>query len=478
VQSSGAASDRSYALIAISHHERAAALSQIVFETLSLETVVVRTGEDAVQEVARRGAPTLLLVDLALPHIDGFAVIRKLHDLPAGRDTRVIAVAAHESVRAAARERAGALGISWILPLDADRTALIPVLQTIHAREPDEASTAPTAVLTETETGVADVIDRAAIEAGRRCRMPLSVGYLNVGEDDNLTFHVAARGGTPAITIGDVAEFRFLRQVAEADNPLVISNVEHHPLFAQFLQTGPRPVRGFAAIPVATSHHDIHAAFCVFDSAPIALTDAEIEALAVLGWETAMEIDRVLSSNQPPSSQSRTPVAESTSDEGRILQYLAATDPLTGLSSRRSGETQIANEISRARRERRPLSCLLLDIDRFKRVNDTFGHQAGDQLLRDVSDLLRRTVRPYDVLVRWGGEEFLLVLPGADLDVARVLAERIRIAVEALDTRGIGSVTISAGVTIFEDDYDFTDTLKVADRRLYQAKAGGRNCVV
>ena len=158
-------------------------------------------------------------------------------------------------------------------------------------------------------------------------------------------------------------------------------------------------------------------------------------------------------------------------EEVKALQHLAATDPLTGLANRRGGEKHIANEISRAKRERRPLSCILLDIDRFKQVNDTFGHQAGDQLLRDISNLLRRTVRAYDILVRWGGEEFLLVLPGVDLDVARVLAERVRAAVEALDTHGIGPVTISAGVARFENDYDFAATLKTADRRLYQAKA-------
>src|SRR4029077_10823366 len=164
-------------------------------------------------------------------------------------------------------------------------------------------------------------------------------------------------------------------------------------------------------------------------------------------------------------------------EEVKALQHLASTDPLTGLSNRRGGEKHIANEISRAKRERRPLSCILIDIDRFKQVNDTFGHQAGDQVLRDISALIRGTVRAYDILVRWGGEEFLLVLPGVDLDAARTLADRVRIAVEALETHGIGPVTISAGVAKFEHDYDFAATLKTADRRLYQAKAAGRNCV-
>src|SRR6185436_11525266 len=146
----------------------------------------------------------------------------------------------------------------------------------------------------------------------------------------------------------------------------------------------------------------------------------------------------------------KAPVPDVNAEEVKALQHLAATDPLTGLANRRGGEKHIANEISRAKRELRPLSCILLDVDRFKNVNDTFGHQAGDQLLRDISNLLRRTVRAYDILVRWGGEEFLLVLPGVDRDVARLLAERVRSAVEALDTHGIGQVTLSAGVAPFE----------------------------
>jgi diguanylate cyclase (GGDEF)-like protein len=117
----------------------------------------------------------------------------------------------------------------------------------------------------------------------------------------------------------------------------------------------------------------------------------------------------------------------------------------------------------------------MLDIDRFKQVNDTMGHQAGDQVLRELSAMLRQSVRAYDIVARWGGEEFLLVLPGADLQAARQLAERIRVGVQKLPT---STVTISAGAAEFDADYDFEATLRTADRRMYEAKAAGRNCVV
>jgi diguanylate cyclase (GGDEF)-like protein len=470
-----------YALIAISNLIRAGTFRQGVSDTLGLETALVRDGDQALQEIARRGPPVILIIDLSLPKVDGFTVVRKVRRQAGDTETRIIAIATHEGLRAAARELAAPLAISGILPMDVDHASLTEVLVAELQAMKGTQHVETLAFHAAQTPDVSDVIDRAAIEARRRFRMPISIGYLKVGEEEDLTFHVASRDTGPALAIGEVTEFRFLRQVAEASDPLVVSDVESHPVFAQLLLKGPRPVRGFAAVPIATSRADILAALCVLDTKPITMTASDIDAFANYGREVGREIDRVLTAaeNPTPFTPPGTPKSlEINADEMKALQHLAATDPLTGLANRRGGEKNILNEISRAKRERRPLSCILLDIDRFKQVNDTFGHQAGDQLLRDISNLLRRTVRAYDILVRWGGEEFLLVLPGVDHDVARVLAERVRIAIEALDTHGIGPVTISAGVAKFENDYDFAATLKAADRRLYQAKASGRNCVV
>lgn len=469
----------SYALIAIANVARAASFRQAAADAFDIDTVVVRDGDEALAEIARQGTPKILIVDLSLPRVDGFAVIRKLRRQTPQPDTRIIVVAAHESLRSAARELAGQLEISAVLPIDLDRMALADALGA-EARAMRRASVpgAGAAGGRSPATFLDDIVDRAAIEARRRFQMPASVAYLSVDDDENLTFHVATRDPGPAIAIGEPTDFRFLKQVAEAPDPLIIPNIEAHPVFAQLLLKGQHPPRGFAAVPIVSPHENIRAAICILDSKPITLSAADLDDLSMLARAVAAEIDQVMTAGRDPLRSARISATEIDSEEMKVLQHLAATDPLTGLANRRGGERHIANEISRAKRERRPLSCVLIDLDRFKEVNDTFGHQAGDQLLRDVSNLLRRTVRAYDILVRWGGEEFLMVLPGVDRDVARTLAERVRIAVEALDTHGLGPVTLSAGVAGFENDYDFTSTLKAADRRLYQAKASGRNCVV
>jgi diguanylate cyclase (GGDEF)-like protein len=469
-----------YALIAISNVSRAGFFRQAVTDSLELETVVVRDGDEAIAEIIRQGPPKLLIVDLSLPRVDGFALVRKIRRQVSEADTRIIVVAAHESLRAAARELAGPLEIAAVLALDVDNAGLADVL-VAESRAMRKASQAEPgfAATRHPASELDDIVDRAAVEARRQFQMPASIGYLRVDEEENLTFHVAARDRGPAIAIGDATDFRFLRQVAETPDPLIIPNIEHHPVFAQLLLKGQYPLRGFAAVPIVSTRENVRAAVCILDTKPLTLSASDVDDLATLGRKVGQDIDHLLSAGRDPRrSGSRLSVTEVDSEEMKALQHLAATDPLTGLANRRGGERYIANEISRAKRERKPLSCVLIDLDRFKQVNDTFGHQAGDQLLRDVSNLLKRTVRAYDILVRWGGEEFLLVLPGVDRDVAHMLAERVRIAVEALDTHGLGPVTMSAGVAGFENDYDFAATLKTADRRLYQAKASGRNCVV
>jgi diguanylate cyclase (GGDEF)-like protein len=167
----------------------------------------------------------------------------------------------------------------------------------------------------------------------------------------------------------------------------------------------------------------------------------------------------------------------------RKLVHLAATDPLTGAGNRRQFIERIGTEIERAKRSGTPLSLLSLDLDHFKTINDKYGHPGGDIVLCGFVQKCLDAIRPYDVIARVGGEEFMVLLPGATLDAACAVGERLRSAI-AHNAFEVGipppiRVTISIGVSEFGRDGDTLDAfLGVADQRLYRAKHQGRNCVI
>ncbi len=163
------------------------------------------------------------------------------------------------------------------------------------------------------------------------------------------------------------------------------------------------------------------------------------------------------------------------------LAELATSDPLTGLRNRRFFDEQLAQLRSIAERGQRPLAVALLDVDHFKSVNDTFGHAVGDVVLVDVAATLQRHARASDVVARVGGEEFALLLPDTDREVARVALERMRAALASAphpDAPELGErrITASAGIAVYPDD-DPEGLMVAADRALYAAKHAGRNQV-
>lgn len=160
---------------------------------------------------------------------------------------------------------------------------------------------------------------------------------------------------------------------------------------------------------------------------------------------------------------------------------LAVTDSLTQVLNRRGIKITLLQAIAQSERYHRPVSLALLDIDRFKEVNDTYGHQAGDRVLEQVARLLAETLRAPDNLGRYGGEEFLLVLPETGLDATHVIAERIRKRVREADFEvdgGTVKLTVSIGATQFQSGEPLTELFARVDRALYEAKESGRNLVV
>ena len=161
----------------------------------------------------------------------------------------------------------------------------------------------------------------------------------------------------------------------------------------------------------------------------------------------------------------------------QALREAASLDKLTGLQNRRAGEGLLERAYIGTRESGAPLSVILADIDHFKSINDTWGHPVGDRVLENVGGLLRARVRATDGVVRWGGEEFLIILPHCDLRAAAIQAERIRERIERTPHPEAGQVTLSLGVAQLGPEETLAGLIERADKALYQAKREGRNRV-
>lgn len=216
----------------------------------------------------------------------------------------------------------------------------------------------------------------------------------------------------------------------------------------------------------------------------------EMEARSELGREFPVElsISRILGHNTDLFVLVTRDISARKRVENHIRRLLeenkrlAATDLLTGLPNRRHLLDAIRKELNRSKRYGHSLSILILDIDHFKRINDTYGHTSGDEALRVMAQVIRDIARASDLTCRFGGEEFLVALPETSADQAALVAERLRERTEQAEVRGEGGkiiqMTISVGVAQWAPGDEFDETLAIADRALYEAKGTGRNRVV
>jgi len=159
------------------------------------------------------------------------------------------------------------------------------------------------------------------------------------------------------------------------------------------------------------------------------------------------------------------------------IHLLATTDSLTGIANRREFTAMLEREVERVKRYDTPLSLAMFDLDNFKRVNDTFGHDVGDSVLLAVTGLVKKSIRGADVVARWGGEEFMVLMPESDMQAAEKASEKLRLAIAGHPFDTVGKVTASFGVAAFEPQDDLNSLLKRADDALYRAKDKGRNRV-
>ena len=267
------------------------------------------------------------------------------------------------------------------------------------------------------------------------------------------------RGGTVTIKAkrGDAFDEWVLRQ----GQPLLVEETAHDFRFPEMTpERLGRSLGSILAVPLVTEH-SLLGVLRLESGISSALGSDDLRLIRILGDLASLGIEN-------STLYSR-------------MEELAVTDDLTGLALRNYFEQRLAEEISRSTKSGSTASILLIDIDRFKVYNDSFGHSAGDKLLRQIAGVLLQLRRPGDVAARFGGEEFVCIYPGLGKDEAVRRAEQVRLRVETTSIelrRAVTRITVSIGVATFpEDGTTVVALLAQADHRLYRAKDAGRNQV-
>ena len=159
------------------------------------------------------------------------------------------------------------------------------------------------------------------------------------------------------------------------------------------------------------------------------------------------------------------------------LEKLSITDPLTSIYNRRKFNKLLASEVERSKRYQTNLSIIMCDIDHFKKINDTYGHDVGDEALKVFSEKINENIREVDMFARWGGEEFMILMPNVSIDDACSVAEKLRKVITSTEVKKLDSITASFGVTDLHEDETAESFIKRVDLAMYKAKNNGRNNV-
>ncbi|SDN61028.1 sensor domain-containing diguanylate cyclase [Vreelandella arcis] len=257
----------------------------------------------------------------------------------------------------------------------------------------------------------------------------------------------------------------------------IVPDTTQDPRFANNpLVTGEPHLRFYAGALLKSNDGYPLGTLCVLDYQPRELTERQCFALQALANQVMAHMELIRTHREQAGL-----IREL--EETRLeLSKLATTDQLTGLLNRRAFEHRLDQELALIQRDNHPASFIMIDLDHFKTINDTLGHQAGDKVLARFANLCREVFRQADVIGRWGGEEFVVMLPSSSVEEARHAAERLhkRLATTPMleDTSSPLYITVSLGICLLAGSSTFNDCLYKADNLLYQAKEQGRDRTV
>ncbi len=277
----------------------------------------------------------------------------------------------------------------------------------------------------------------------------------------------------------------FCRQVVVTGSVVAVNDARCDPRFVRDRAIADLGVVAYLGVPLRTDAGHVVGAFCVVDGKAREWTDRERDILADLALSVMTEVSlREEIAERHRVEETLRELNAALKSQGKALEeanarlaMVAVTDALTGLKNRRYFNERLESAHSLAARKKAPLSLVLADVDGFKIYNDTYGHPAGDEVLRGVAEVLQGVMRTSDLVARYGGEEFAVLLPETDAGGASVAAERLRRAIELRPwplcpvTASFGAATLSTGGGCP------ADLVEKADRALYRSKRSGRNRV-
>ena len=417
-------------------------------------------GPEAI-EACKAGLCDIVLLDIMMPGMDGFEVCTRLKADPTTSHIPVVMVTALD--QAADRVRGLDCGADDFLTKPVDEVALIARVKSLSRLKVtmDELRSRAAA---SARLGRSDPFVNASAADGHHGRVLLVDDRM--ASSDRI---VASLRGNQTVDVETNPQEALFR-AAEQPYDLVIVSLGLSNYDGLRLCSQRRSLERTRALPILT------------------IADLEDRPKILRGLDLGVNdylvrpIDRNELIARVRTQVRRKRYAESLRNNVEQAIEMAVVDALTGLNNRRYFDMNLASLLDQAAQEAKPLSLLVLDIDFFKKVNDTYGHDAGDEILRALAGRIRRAVRSVDLVCRLGGEEFVIVMPETSIDVASRVAERVRRAVEAepfnvKEGQMAVPVTISIGIADRGSDANPDFIYKSADKALYESKASGRNKV-